>query len=227
MNVLKKSTNRGVHSQSVDPGASWVSAAQRDFSSRLAKGESARTIGFSAGDGEVSRFFARYRLAAEYRNSAFYTFSSRTADCYSALIGLLLSYSSFEQCAAVSGLVVEGKLAAGKVDRLFEDSGIIKGAESLEPLRPVFRYLSPLVSSRPLRIALDKAADGEEILPRQLISALRHTFAHGRLSAHIGGLSPVRLSRGYLHLREELLRFQRAHISELMQIPSAPCSAKK
>jgi len=173
-------------------------------------------MGFSAGDGQVSRFLARYRLAAEYRTAVFHRYNERTARSYSALIGLFLAYSAFEQCAVVGGLAPNGHLSAERVDSLFSANGVLEGATAHRSLRPACAILATLVTRSSLRTALEAAAEGGPLVPRQLMSALRHTFAHGMLSANIGDLSPVGLARSYQHIRDELLRIQAIHIGGIM-----------
>ena len=195
-----------------------ISPAWRLFQARLRGGESARKMGFSAKDGDVSRFLARFRAANCYRGSQFESVASPTANAYSALLGLFLAWSSFEQLARVSGLADGEKLNWKSIDQLFAEhsSSLVSG--SWQPVRPYYAVLAKLASGK-LKATLSEAAtSGSEVTARQLVTALRNAFVHGQLTPNLGGASPHRTTSACRVLTQHLLVIQKRQFSSIVGV---------
>jgi len=193
-----------------------ISKSWRVFQRRVSGGETARQIGFPAKDGDVSRFLARFRAARNFRAAEFAEFTKSTADGYSALIGLLLAWGSFEQLARISGAVKDDKLDYRKIDEMFARSSKSLSDRSWNAARPFYGFLATLTSSKALCRALTAAADGGDLSPRELVLALRHSFAHGALTPHFGGSNPRRTIRACRALTEHLLAIQVAEFERVV-----------
>jgi len=190
--------------------------ASRKFQQRLKRDGSARAIGFRARDGDVSRFIARYRLAASYRCSTFDGLSSATVNAYSAMIGLLLAWSAFEQLALICGFTNSRGLDYRSIDALFDASADELTESAWKDIRPFLGFLAGLTNRRTMRTVLEHAAAGGRLTPRQITVALRNAFAHGALTAHFGGATPRGVVRACQALSEHLLRIQAAHFTSVV-----------
>lgn len=176
----------------------------------LRSGKSARQLGFKASDGDISRFLARFELAARYRQSDFEGYSVATARAYSALIGLLLAWGSFEQLGRICGL--DTKATALLFDSHVESP---KGRRSAA-VTPLYRYLADRATSPSISLALRNASEGHPLGAEKLMRALRNAFVHGQLTAHTGGAMPKNLAAACSGLTEQLLAVQASHFQKMI-----------
>jgi hypothetical protein len=193
-----------------------ITPAWRRFEKQLAQGRSARDLGFHAKDGDVSRYLARFRIAGSYRSALFDDVSKPTADAYSALIGLLLAWSAFEQLARICGFIRGNNLDYAKIDGLFAEYSASLVNDDWAAVRPAYAFLATFTTAAALSSALQGASGGAPLRPRQLIVALRNAFAHGQLTAHFGGAAPRAVAKACRSLSAHLLTVQASHFASVV-----------
>lgn len=188
------------------------------FEKRLREGGRARDFGFLGSDGDVSRFMARFRLAASYRGLRLHGYSKLTRDTYSALLHLFLAWSAFEQYAAVVGLKKARNLNHEAIDTLFARHGF--SGERLagsQQLRQFFAYVAAFVDNKSLNAHISQYVASGEPEPRVLCLALRHAFAHGPLTANAGPRKPRHVTAAARLLAGWLLDVMRSDFSDRIE----------
>ena len=141
---------------------------------------SAADFGFSGTKTDISRFAARYRAAHCYLKVEFkcLTLTHETANGYSMLCRLLLTYSAFE-C-----LLRALKLREDQASAFFsvqEKSTVLKKVRRLDSGDALFTFMKPHLNKQhqeELKLYLsDKLCN-----PFFLASGIRHLFVHGELT---------------------------------------------
>ena len=186
---------RGARSRTVrrmtTGGEVGITRAWKLFEGRLRAGISAKQMGFVTSDGDVSRFLARYRLAAAFERASFRGYPAPTSRAYSSLLRLFLAWSAFEQLALAIGLKTGGDLHHGDIDEFFE-----------RHRPPLARMTSPEITL-PLRQVLAKHLTSAKLInnvttspsPRSMCLAFRNAFVHGPLTVHAGSRKPKVLAQ--------------------------------
>lgn len=139
-----------------------------------------KNLGFAKDVADVNRFAARYRAAKAFRQVQFDGITADTADGYSALCQMLLTYSAFEHftfCLGIRKYATLDLLTKSQRDAVQAKLRTLKGQ------RELFRFVRDLVD-RPHQEELDKHLSGYDCNPFRLASAIRHSFAHGVLTAN-------------------------------------------
>lgn len=200
--------------------ARWVEqlgAFQAAFSDTIRAGGSAATMGLTGSTAAQNRMFARVGLAVRFEAATFHGYSKQTAEAYSSLMGLFLAWSAFEMVAASTGLVrADGRLAPDRIDALFERERVSTDVSEWAGITPLLALLAELTTSANLRKQLRDAAAGAPLRLRVLVSALRHAFAHGVLSANLSGVSARQLRRACEELRRLLITVQLTQLSAVV-----------
>jgi hypothetical protein len=141
---------------------------------------SAADFGFLGTKTDISRFAARYRAArcylrVEFKNLAL---TQETANGYSKLCRLVLTYSAFE-CLLRALKLRENQTSAFLNDQ--EKSTILKKVRRLDPGDALFAFMKPHLNKQhqeELRLYLS----GKPCNPFFLASGIRHLFVHGELT---------------------------------------------
>ena len=141
-------------------------------------------FGFVGETGDVNRFAARYRAAKSFKGATFEGLTHDTADGYSALCRLLLTYSAFEYCLRAIGVQMRhtGALLADD-----EREQVQKHLRQLAGQAELMRFLKAHVESR-FRTQIDQHLAGAPANPFYLAASMRHAFAHGALTATPAGV---------------------------------------
>ena len=128
---------------------------------------------------DVNRFGARYRAAKCFRRVEFEGVVEATADGYSALCQMLLTYSAFEhflRCVGIGLQHSSNLLKDDERDRAIANLRKLNGqAEFFTVIR---RYLNQQYQRQ-----IDSHVAGRVCNPFYLAGGIRHAFAHGMLTA--------------------------------------------
>ena len=136
-------------------------------------------LGFVCQIADTNRFGARYRAAKCFRRIDFEGVTQDTADGYSALCHILLAYSAFEhflKCVGIRKIATQQLLTRDERDR------IQSRVRSLNGQRELFMVLHSFVDKHH-KAEIEKHISGNRCNPFYLASSIRHSFAHGLLSA--------------------------------------------
>lgn len=136
-------------------------------------------LGFDCTPADTNRFGARYRAAKCFRHVKFEGFTAETAEGYTALCHILLAYSAFEhllKCIGVTTYGTEVLLSRDTRDQVQSKLRELMGQ------RELFDFLYGFVDKRH-KAEIKKHVSGHRCNPFFLASSIRHTFAHGVLTA--------------------------------------------
>jgi hypothetical protein len=172
---------------------------------------------FARGIGDVNRFAARYKAAKCFRSVQFESLSNDTVSSYSGLVQLLLTYSAFEYLLKCLGMEMKGSGALlSHVQRLT----FLQNIRNLNGQLGVFAAVHSHVN-KTYQQQLEQHLQGNDCNPWYLAGALRHSFAHGALTATPANVQPQAmgtvarfLSRGLIlcmdtEFRERVRQFER------------------
>lgn len=140
-------------------------------------------LGFVCSTADTNRFGARYRAAKCFQRVEFEGVSVDTADGYSALCHILLTYSAFEYLLKCIGMK---KSDTQSLLTREERDSVQSKVRALNGQRELFLVLQEFVDKHH-KSEIEKHLAGSRCNPFFLASAIRHAFAHGLLSA-----TPVR-----------------------------------
>jgi len=127
----------------------------------------------------VNRFAARYRAAKCFRKAEFDSLTHDTADGYGALCHLLLAYSAFEFFLRAIGTDLK---ATSRLRTDTERDRVQDRLRGLPGHREVLNTVRAHVENRFQR-QIDSHLAGLSSNPFYLAAAIRHSFAHGFLTA--------------------------------------------
>lgn len=138
------------------------------------------SFGFSCQIGDVNRFAARYRAARCFRHVAFEGVTNSTAEGYSALCQLLLTYSAFEhllKCLGRKPHQASPLLSDEERDRA------LKNIRKLNGQRELFIVIHNFSNDHNKK-QIEEHIGGRDCSPFALAASMRHAFAHGVLAAN-------------------------------------------
>lgn len=139
----------------------------------------AQAMGFQGSKADVNRFAARYRAARSFRRVEFDGLTNDTSEGYSALCHFLLTYSAFEYFRISIGIEQRNTLTLLEGD---ESDRILAHVRGLNGARDLFAFVRRFADP-PYQRQIDAYLAGRTCNPMYLAGAIRHTFAHGILTA--------------------------------------------
>lgn len=170
-------------------------------------------FGFVCGGGDVNRFAARYRAAKTFRRVEFEDVVIATTDGYSALCQLLLTFSAFEHFLRCIGVEMQHSLNLLKpAERPLASASLRKLVGEHE----LFRWLRPHMTNRSYQRQIDAHLAGQEANLFYLSGSLRHTFAHGIITATPAGVPPTSVATVCRFLSRGLMRVMDREFEERM-----------
>jgi hypothetical protein len=143
-------------------------------------------FGFAGTKADINRFAARYRASRCFRKVEFKirSLTPETADGYSALCHLLLTYSAFEYL--LHALKLEQRqtsafLSAPEIDKVLNEVRLRDSGNAL------FTFMKPHLNTQHQK-QLDLYLSCQPCNPFFLASSIRHLFAHGVLTPNPAGV---------------------------------------
>lgn len=160
------------------------------FQKALVSGKTAKTVGFLCKDGDLSRFEARWRLAANLSGVVLDGYSAKTQRGYAGILKLVLAINAAEEYALAAGLV-KGTQNKIQWDKLSARIGECKAKPKASvAAKALFETLNKHLAGTALKSKISKMeADG---LHDSLVigQGVRHLFVHGILTAGANEASP-------------------------------------
>jgi hypothetical protein len=158
------------------PGWAKVDALLREF-------RPPSTFGFVGTAGDLNRFWSRYRLAKSFRGVTIEIFSDDTVRGYSTLFRLFLVWSAFEQFMRITGLHFRTSTT------LLEDHEVEALDAAIRAHPDYAAFLSAVHAELDRRPHIDNMQAflrGEPCNILVVPAAIRHIFAHGKLTPNSG-----------------------------------------
>lgn len=140
----------------------------------------AADFGFAGSKTDISRFAARYRAAHCYLKVEFknFTLTQETANGYSMLCRLLLTYSAFE--CLLRALKIREHQATAFLNAQ-EKATVLKKVRHLDSGDALFTFMKPHLNKQHQE-ELKLYLSGKPCNPFFLASGIRHLFVHGELT---------------------------------------------
>jgi len=127
---------------------------------------------------DVRRFGARYRAARCFRYVQFDGMTQKTADGYSALCQMLLTYSAFEYFMRALGIELE---RTSTLLTAAESQKVLSRVRALDSGDALVKFLRSHLRKR-YQTELDLYLTNRPCNPFFLAAGIRHLFAHGDLT---------------------------------------------
>jgi hypothetical protein len=146
-------------------------------------------FGFAGTKADINRFAARYRASRCFRRVEFKDLSltHETADGYSALCHLLLTYSAFEYLLRALRLDQHNTTLLLSTS---ERDEILRRVHLQDPGNALFAFMKPHLN-KPHQKQLRFYLLGQPCNPFFLASGIRHLFAHGVLTPNPSGVTSI------------------------------------
>jgi hypothetical protein len=149
-------------------------------------GVSQRYFGFDRPRGDVNRFAARYRVAKCFRSVTFDGLAANTVDGYGALCHQLLTYAAFESFLRIVDIDIKKSVSFLSDAECTQVLGRLRGfVGQAEFWAVVKRHVEPRFQRQ-----IDAHLAAAPANPFLLAAAIRHSFAHGHLTATPSGVPP-------------------------------------
>lgn len=184
------------------------------YAPRLGSG----VFSFARPVGDVNRFAARYKAARCFRSALFEGLAQDTVSSYSGLVQLLLAYSAFEYLLKCIDTELKDTTALLSD---FQRLTFLQNLRNLNGQAGVFGAVRAHVN-RTFQLQIDLHLAGSDCNPWYLAGAIRHSFAHGALTATPANVEPQAmgtvsrfLSRAMFQImdsefRDRVTQFERA-----------------
>lgn len=169
-------------------------------------------FGIFISTGHVNRFRARYRVAKALVRIELDDFHPDTEDGYTAITRLFLTYSAFEHF--LNALKIKQKKADTLLAKYSVPDWVIE-LRMADAGDLFFRFIISHVDARHKR-HIGEYLVGKPFNYIYLISAVRHTFAHGILTPGAGGCAPGQAAAVCTILTRSLMTVMDAEFSNRM-----------
>lgn len=140
-------------------------------------------LGLSGEPGDVNRFRSRYRLAKSFTGVQVAGFTPDTVRGYSELFRVFLVWSAFEQLLRI---LAESRASIEKHLGPYGPQDFECAIRSVEDYRGFLTAVQRELDRKPLQDQMLAFLEGRECNILIVPAAIRHIFAHGKLTPHSG-----------------------------------------
>lgn len=138
--------------------------------------------------GDVNRLSARIVFVQNYRGILFENYKEESANAYSSLFQVFLTYSAFEMFMKLfkcDFYDIDSKYPDHKYDALSDK------IRKIDRTGKFYKAILEHISRERLRRRLSNFREGNHNNPLVFAACIRHAFAHGKLSANPSGASSI------------------------------------
>jgi len=154
-------------------------------------GHSVADLGFACDAATINRFSSRYRLARAFKSVELDFYAPKTAQGYSALFRLFLTWSAFEQFLLV---IAKQQKELDELMSQYDAASLFVAVRSADTNDAFCDFLQTKVNESHKK-RLDDYKNGTLRNPTYFASAVRHIFAHGHLGAYADSARPAQIKR--------------------------------
>jgi hypothetical protein len=163
------------------------------FYDAVRDGKTVQDMGFSDSvtRDDISRFATRYRVAKSFRGVLLEDFTQETIDGYTALFRLFLAWSAFEQLLELVGLQQRHE-DTKKLFDTYDAPSLCQKLKSHDKDDTFFSFIQSQ-TNKVHHAEIEKHFKNQELNSSYLASAIRHIFAHGKLTPNANRSRPKKV----------------------------------
>ena len=154
----------------------------------LQKFTPALSMGFPCEAGDLNRLSSRYRLAKSFESINLTEYAKDTNDGYSSIFRVFLAYSAFEQLLDCCGIKMNSLEAALPG---YSSNELMSSIRSIEKYDAYFKAIHAHLDHERHRNQVEAFLEGKACNVLYLPAAVRHIFAHGKLTPNSGAVPPL------------------------------------
>jgi hypothetical protein len=185
----------------------------RRFCDLRKSGLSVTDLGFTCDAATINRFSSRYRLARAFKSVELDFYAEKTADGYSELFRLFLTWSAFEQFLLV---VQKEQKELDDLMSKYDSDSLLCAVRAADTNNAFCDFLFTKVNESH-KERLQEYKEGKLLNPTYFASAVRHIFAHGHLGAHAGAARPAQIKRVSMLLSDFHMHVMDSEFSKQMR----------
>lgn len=176
---------------STDDKADFHPRGWKRFCDLRKAGYSVADLGFDCETATINRFSSRYRLARAFKKVELDFYAPKTAEGYSALFRLFLTWSAFEQFLLV---IAKQQKELDELMSEYDAAALLASVRTADTNDAFCEFLHTKVNASHKK-RLDDYKNGTLRNPTYFASAVRHIFAHGHLGAYADAARPAQIKR--------------------------------
>jgi len=178
----------------------------KKFIQHLKNNKTTKDFDFICKDGDISRINARFRLAKSFEKIELSEYSEKNVLAYSAIMKLFLVYSVFENYVQCIYGKKNGSIVYEKGIFILKDNEqISKEILNIDKNKSFYELIKKFLDRKRQKEEIDKFYQNEEHNIVYLISSIRHTFVHGKLTPNFNK-SPTKVIKICNLLSEYVLK---------------------
>jgi hypothetical protein len=157
------------------------------FQELLKLNYSASQMGFKVGAAEINRISARIKLAMAFKKLDLEGYKQDTEEAYAALFKVFLTYSAFEQFLGIYDVEFYN------LDQQFPDHDYLNISQEIrnkDKQGKFFDFIDEQLDSQRLKTRVSNFRTGTNFNPANVAAAVRHVFAHGKLTPNANKSNP-------------------------------------
>jgi len=165
-------------------------------------------IGFPKGveAGDITRINARVRIARDFESVVINGLGKESILGYGAFFKVFLTHSALEQFVKIIGYKDIYKIPEGILET-YGAKEVFETIQKWDAKRKLFDFIHSQLDSKKLQSNLTACYNGECKNTAYVSAAIRHTFAHGHLSATANRINPKSMYKICSALSTHLLEF--------------------
>jgi hypothetical protein len=178
----------------------------KDFQDLLSRGYVPKRIGFpkKVEAGDINRLNTRIRIAREFDSIIIRGLGPETTLGYEAFFRVFLTHSALERFLDVFGYkleLIEAKLAP------YAPEEVLSIIEKRDAKRKLYDFIARRLTTKKIAAGFADCYEGRCKNTSYISAAIRHTFAHGHLSAQANGINPRNVHKICSALSSHLISF--------------------
>lgn len=173
-----------------------------------------REMGFQVGTATINRVYARYKLAISFQRMELDGYHTATTKAYSGLFRVFLTYSAFEQFLTLY------RIRFFEVEPHFPQHPYTESAAYIrlcDPRSKLLDFLYAELENNAHKNRIMEFKTGNSDNPIVIAAAIRHVFAHGKMSPHANRSYPPSVEKIALYLSEFLLQIMDTEFERSLQ----------
>lgn len=166
--------------------------------------------------GDINRFNSRFKLARQFEGIDLKNCKEKTTRGYAGFCKVFLTHSALERFNEINCLRINdlsGPMMEYEPQRVINEFFGIDGDEA-DGKGKLYGFVRERIDSDGLKKGLDACKERASANVAHLSAGIRHIFAHGELSANVGGMNPQDVYAACSCISDFLLQFMDAEFTK-------------